>query len=184
MRRLVIGLACLSPVCLAALAAEDKAPVDVLAKSGGADGHRWESQGRKSPPMAAVGNPADRLEVKVKNGDVISFKVESGKHGVLFEKAKKEQDDGVWVIVKDSGELKELPKVPAFDRFDRKNARTTDALTAGKKLIEIRIKNLKGGAANGILFACNPHSAQGEAAKTSMLGVIVLATDDKKAKGK
>ena len=50
----------------------------------------------------------------------------------------------------------------------------------GTKLIEIKIVNLKAGANNGILFACNPHSAMGDATSTTMLGVIVLdETKDK-----
>ena len=156
--------------------------IEAVGKSGGDDGHRWESQGRKSPKKAAVGKPDGRLEVKVKNGDVISFKVDSGKHGVLFEKAAKEMTEGVWEIVKGSGELKELPATSPFDRFDRKTARTTDPQGMGSKLIEIKIKNLKPGTGNGILFACNPHSSMGDATMTSMLGVIVLAEEKKEKK--
>jgi hypothetical protein len=146
---------------------------EIVAKSGGAAGHRWEFAGKASG-KAAVGKAENRLQVKVKNGDVVRFNVDSGTHGVLFEKAKTEQEGGVWEVVKDSGTLKELPASAGFDRFDRRVARTTDATGAGTKLIEIKIKNLKAGADNGILFACNPHSAQGDPSSATMLGVIVL----------
>lgn len=156
--------------------AEDR---EVIGKSGGAGGHRWEFDGKASG-KAAVGKADNRLQVKVKNGDVVRFKVDGGTHGILFEKAKTEQDGKVWEVVKDSGTLKALPAGAGFDRFDRKDAQTTDATGAGTKLIEIKIVNLKAGANNGILFACNPHSAMGDATSTTMLGVIVLdETKDK-----
>jgi len=171
------AITCVAILGVSALAiAEDR---DVVGKSGGTGGHRWEFDGKASG-KAAVGKPDGRLQVKVKNGDVVRFKVEGGTHGVLFEKAKSEQEGGVWEIVKDSGALKELPSDAGFDRFDRKNAQTTDAKGPGNKLIEIKIKNLKAGAANGILFACNPHSAFGDPDSTMMLGVIVLDEEKKK----
>ncbi|HYH64286.1 MAG TPA: hypothetical protein VD866_06270 [Urbifossiella sp.] len=155
------------------------ADYEVVGKSGGTGGHRWEFGGKASG-KAAVGKADDRLQVKVKNGDTVSFKIEGGTHGVLFEKAKTEMGAGVWEVVKDSGTLKDLPSGAGFDRFDRKDAQTTDAKGPGSKLIEFRIKNLKAGAGNGILFACNPHSALGDPASTTMLGVIVLDEAEKK----
>lgn len=146
---------------------------EVVGKSGGSLGHRWEFDGQSSG-KAAVGKPAGRLQVKVKNGDVVQFKVDAGNHGVLFERAKIEQDSGVWEIVKGSGSLKALPAGAGFDRFDRPNAQTTEATGAGTKLIEIKILALRPGVDNGILFACNPHSAMGDPLATTMLGVIVL----------
>lgn len=184
MRRLFISLVCLPPLLLGSATADDKsdrAGPEVVGKSGGGKGDRWEFQGMAST-KAAVGKPDNRLKVSVKNGDVVQFKVESGKHGVLFERAKDEQDNGVWEVVTGSGELKELPAGAGFDRFDRKAARTTDPKGAGGKLIEIKIKALKPGAENGILFACNPHSAQGDPTMATMLGVIVFAEEKDKKK--
>lgn len=152
---------------------------EVIGKSGGTLGHRWEYDGKASG-KAAVGKPDDRLQVKVKNGDIVQFKIESGTHGVLFEQAKTEMDSGVWEVVVDSGTLKELPPGGGFNRFDRKVAQTTDAKGPGSSLIKIKIKDLKAGAAKGILFGCNPHSALGDPTSTTMLGVIVLDESDTK----
>jgi hypothetical protein len=64
-----------------------------VGKSGGA-GHRWEFQDMASG-KAEVGKPEGRLQIKVKVGEIIRFRVESGKHGVLFEKAKSELESGI-----------------------------------------------------------------------------------------
>jgi hypothetical protein len=174
MLRKVGGLVLLSLLLGAVPATADT--VEVVGQSGP---NAWAAQGKTSG-KAAVGKPDGRLQVKVKNGDIVRFRVESGTHGVLFERAKAEMDNGVWEVVSGSGDLMDLPGGAGFDRFDRKNARTTDKKGAGSKLIEIKIKKLKADAANGILFGCNPHSAQGEPTSATMLGVIVLVDTGKK----
>jgi hypothetical protein len=180
MLRRVLGLIVIV-VCCGAGGAGRAADHEVIGLSGG---HRWEYMGTPSG-NAAVGNPMGRLQVPVKNGETILFRVSGGSHGVLFERAVAEQSGGVWEEMVGGGgstALKDLPATPGFDRFDRKNAKTTDAKGAGSRLIEIKIKALKPGLDNGILFACNPHSAQGNPQQTSMLGVIVLAPESPERK--
>lgn len=66
MLRLILiraGLASLMVSAALASAAEK----DVIAKSGG---HRWEFMGMPSP-AAAVGKPEGRLQVPVRNGDIV-----------------------------------------------------------------------------------------------------------------
>jgi hypothetical protein len=146
--------------------------VEVIGKSGGGKPQRWEDKdGNASPAQATIGKAAGRLQIKVNNGDVVRFKVASGKHGVILENAKSEMDDGVWEIVTGSGTITEIPA--AWKNFDAKNARTTEPMGAGTTLLEIKIKDLK--PDGSILFACNPHSTGKDPKKQPMLGVIVLA---------
>jgi hypothetical protein len=154
-------------------------PIEVIGKSAGQH-HHWVWSGEESPD-APVGKPDGRLQIKVKNGDIVRFVVESGSHGVLFEKAKTEVDAGVWEVVQDTGELKELPPAPGFDRFDRVVARTTARLGSGETLIDIKIKDLKAGPENGILIGCNPHSTLGTEDKAMMVAVLVLAGDEEES---
>jgi FtsP/CotA-like multicopper oxidase with cupredoxin domain/peroxiredoxin len=136
----------------------------------GASPAQWKYQSDSTLTRPATIAEADgRMMVRVKSGDVISFKVASGNHAVLFENAKTEQDAGIWEVVADSGTLGLLPdgKLP---HYDHKVARVSTANTGN--LIKIRIKNLKAGVA--ILFGCNPHSESPDGTKVSMLGAIVL----------
>ena len=47
----------------------------------------------------------------------------------------------------------------------------------GTTVLTIKVKNLKKGAENGILFGCNPHSHSDNGEEVEMLGVIVLDAD-------
>jgi len=142
--------------------------------------NRWDYLTMSSPPTAEIGDPANRLVVKVKSGDSVLFRVDGGKHGVIFEHANSEMKNKVWEVVTDSGKLSDLPDT--VNNFYRKDAQTSEQKDADNKLIEIRIKGLKAGAQNGILFACNPHSTDKDPQKKKqpMLGVIVLDEGEKK----
>jgi hypothetical protein len=133
----------------------------------------WQFENMKSP-LAAVGNPAGRMQIKVKNGDVVRFENKIGKHGALFENAVSELKSGTWEVVPNSGKLLEVEDLEK--PFDRAVARSTERKVG--LVIEIKITNLKPGLKNGILFACNPHSLYG-GEKREMLGVVVLDESDK-----
>ena len=113
-----------------------------------------------------IGDPVNRMQVPVANGDIIAFVVEAGTHHVLFENATREQAGGTWEVVKDSGTLEKLPdgKLPAFNHDD---ALCSTAGTGA--LIKIRILKLESG--KSILFACNPHSSK--TTDVVMVGAIV-----------
>lgn len=134
--------------------------------------NKWKWKGKESPVGATVGKPDGRLEVKVKNGDIVVFKITGGRHGVLFEAGAVEQANGVWEVV---GNGKLMPADKLGKAYDPKKAVTTEPAGAGQIVLTIRIKNLKKGANNGILFGCNPHSISDDGMDVEMLGVIVLA---------
>lgn len=93
--------------------------IEVIGKGGP---NRWEDQqGHASPSRAMVGNPDRRLQIRVRNGDIVHFRVDGGRHGVIFEKAQSEIAAGVWKVVEGSGELSELAS--DFRNFDRADAR-------------------------------------------------------------
>jgi len=142
----------------------------------GTKGHRWRyektgAQSTEEGDKASPGKPAGRsLVIKVKNGDNVSFKVETGGfHSVILENARKELKEGIWKVVDGelAGDEKRLKKFGP-DAQKTKHAEKGD-------LIQIEILNLKKGVENGILFGCDPHSVFVKDGKLRMLGVIVLA---------
>src|SRR5947209_12904270 len=70
----------------------------------GTDDNEWVYNGVASKP-AKVGDPAKRLVVKVKNGDLVHFEVTGNKHGVILENGKSQLKNGVFEVVKKEGEL-------------------------------------------------------------------------------
>src|SRR5438067_529248 len=70
----------------------------------GTGDNEWVYNGAASNP-AKVGDPAMRLEVKVKNGDLVHFEVTGNKHGVILENGKTQLKDGIIEVVKNPGEL-------------------------------------------------------------------------------
>ncbi len=127
--------------------------ITVVGKNGP---HQWAIPGDSTKDHISgtkIGDPVNRMQVPVANGDIVAFTVESGTHRVIFENAKSEQANGVWEIVAGSGSLEKLPdgKLPNFNHDEAMNS----AAGTGA-LIQIKIKKLDPGKA--ILFACNPHS--------------------------
>jgi hypothetical protein len=136
----------------------------------------WKSNGSVSPPVAALGDPTNRLRIAVANGDTVTFRVTGArKHGVVFENAKKEIQNNVWSVKTTPNPLKDIDST--FKDFDPAQASTTGPVQSGD-IIVITVSGLKPGDANGILFGCDPHSKKGNDQQhpknRSMLGVIVL----------
>jgi hypothetical protein len=131
--------------------------------------HQWTIPGDSTKDHingTKVGDPGNRMQIPVANGDIVSFVVASGSHHVLFENAQSEQTNGVWEIVKGSGTLENLPD-GKLKNFNHDEARCSVAATGN--LIQIRILRLDQG--KSILFGCNPHSDT--ATNIEMVGVIV-----------
>jgi hypothetical protein len=161
----VLGLTC----AFAIAESGTTEPLKVYGKTSGDGTPFWEHKGMKSSP-ATPGSAAGRLQVKVKNGDIVRFANVTGKHGVLFENGGPELEAGVWSVAEGSGKLE---KPSEIDKpFDPEKVRWTRP-KGMEKIIDIKIAKLKPGADNGILFGCNPHSLD-EGEKREMLGVIVL----------
>ncbi len=131
----------------------------------------WEYKGMKSTPGDA-GKPEGRLKVPVLIGDIVLFKVASGKHGVIFENAVPEMKSKVWEITAGADKLTEKRFKGLTD-----NALGTKPQAKGD-ILSIKVNDLKAGEKNGILFGCNPHSVGG--GKVDMLGVIVLTARKRK----
>jgi hypothetical protein len=143
----------------------------------GTSDNTWKGQGKESPDKASVGKPDGRLTIKVKNGDTVVFKVEGGRHGVIFENGAVEMGNGVWEVVSEEDKKKLQPAKTLGKAYDAKKALATAPAGKSTDLLTIKIKNLKKGAENGILFGCNPHSKSEDGKDVEMLGVIVLDSD-------
>jgi hypothetical protein len=174
----------LGPLSLAAilvglggiLATEDAKAAKTHTVNGTAD-NVWEYTGMTSK-VAKVGAPTDRLVIKVKPGDLVHFEVTGNKHGVIFENGKSQLKNGVFEVVKKTGELDLVDpqatgglSLPAYYKKD--DAKLTDRRDTGP-IITIKIGKLEAGLDKGILFGCNPHSKPPANNNVKMLGVIVL----------
>lgn len=156
-----------------------------MKKVEGTSDNVWASGGVESN-KAKVGEVAGRdLVIKVKNGDTVRFEVTGNQHGVIFENGKSQLANGVFEVVPAAGEL-ELKDpsattgdpvfLPAYYKHD--DAKLTVKRGPGP-IITVKIKDLKPGLGNGILFGCNPHSRPAANNNVMMLGVIVLDGDAK-----
>jgi hypothetical protein len=136
---------------------------------------QWTSMGDTTlNKPATIGKPDGRMQVPVRIGDIVAFRVTSGEHRVIFENAVAESGK-VWEVVAGSGKLVELPE-NKFPHYNHDDARSSEAGT--DDLIKIRIKDLAPG--RSVLFACNPHSENATGTGVRMLGAIVLASEEKK----
>jgi hypothetical protein len=161
------------------LAGSKAAPAITITGEKKAGVNQWTIPGDSTANKPGkIGEPAGRMQVPVAKGDIVAFVVKSGQHHVLFEKAKSEQEAGVWEVVKDSGSLVELP-TDKFPHYDHKEARMSKA--DSDNLIKIRILKLDKG--KSILFGCYPHSESTDGTKVPMLGVLVLKEAKKGTRG-
>jgi len=158
------------------LAAEDAKDTKTHVVNGTAD-NVWEYNGTISKP-AKVGDPANRLVVKVKKGDLVHFEVTGNMHGVIFENGKSQLKNGVFEVVKKPGELdlKDPEATGALslpDYYMRDDVKLTSRRDKGP-ILTIKIAKLEAGLEKGIRFGCNPHSKPPVNTNVKMLGVIVL----------
>jgi len=169
MQSVARGFAVACGVVFASLgAAQPPTTHEVVAPKGK---NAWTYKG-KSSPSATVGKPDGRLVIRVKNGDLVAFKVEGGRHGVVFENAVAEMAGNVWEVVP-PGDKGKLQKADLGKAFYSQKAQVTDPIGPGT-IITIKINNLKKGPENAILFGCNPHSESDDGKNVMMLGAIVL----------
>src|SRR5258706_16276325 len=85
------------------LVAEDPQAAKTHAVNG-TGANTWEYNGTPSKP-AKVGDPANRLVIKVKKDQLVHFEVTGNKHGVIFENGKSQLKNGVFEVVTTKGEL-------------------------------------------------------------------------------